>query len=85
MCGSIGSKWCRKIHYNENLTCFLPPTSGTALVNGFDVIEESIEVRKLIGYLPEHNPFTEMYIPEYLEYSAKIYGYNKISAKEPKR
>lgn len=83
--GLLGPNGAGKSTMMKILTCFLPPTSGTALVNGFDVIEESIEVRKLIGYLPEHNPlYTEMYIPEYLEYSAKIYGYNKNLSKRTK-
>ena len=56
------------------LTCFIPQTSGSASVCGYDVNEESIEVRKRIGYLPEHNPlYPEMYVKEYLEFIAGIY------------
>jgi ABC-2 type transport system ATP-binding protein len=56
------------------LTCFIPQSSGEARVCGFDVNEESLEVRKKIGYLPEHNPlYPEMYIREYLEFVAGVY------------
>ena len=56
------------------LTCFIPQTSGTAKVSGFDVNEDSIEVRKRIGYLPEHNPlYGDMYVREYLDFVAGVY------------
>jgi len=57
------------------LTCFIPQTSGHAEVCGFDVTKDPIEVRKKIGYLPEHNPlYKEMYIKEYLSFVAGLYG-----------
>jgi ABC-2 type transport system ATP-binding protein len=56
------------------ITGYLPQTSGVVKVNGLDVIQNSLEVRKHIGYLPEHNPlYLEMYVKEYLEYVAGIY------------
>jgi len=59
------------------LTCYLAPTSGKANVAGYDIEEESIEVRKRIGYLPEHNPlYTEMYVKEYLRFIAGISKYS---------
>jgi ABC-2 type transport system ATP-binding protein len=62
------------------LTGYIPPSSGKAFVNGLDVEENAIEVRKLIGYLPEHNPlYTDMYVKEYLEFVASIY---KLSNKK---
>lgn len=55
------------------LTCFIPPTEGTAKVCGFDIGEKSIEVRKHVGYLPEHNPlYLEMYVKEYLRFAAEL-------------
>jgi ABC-2 type transport system ATP-binding protein len=49
------------------LTGYLPQTSGIAKVCGYDVTENSLEVRKYIGYLPELNPlYADMYIKEYL-------------------
>jgi ABC-2 type transport system ATP-binding protein len=56
------------------ITCFLPPTSGTVTVCGHDVMKNSIEVRRLIGYLPEHNPlYLDMYVREYLTFTGEIY------------
>jgi ABC-2 type transport system ATP-binding protein len=58
------------------LTGYVSPTSGKAWVCGKDVEEESLEVRKRIGYLPEHNPlYTEMYVKEYLHFIAGIHKY----------
>ena len=56
------------------ITGYLPPTEGKAFVAGKDVQQESEEVRKIIGYLPENNPlYTEMYVREYLEYVLGLY------------
>ena len=57
------------------LTCFLPPTSGTATVAGFDVLEKQLEVKKRIGYLPEAPPlYQEMRTEEYLAFVGKLKG-----------
>src|SRR5438034_11188604 len=57
------------------LTCFLPPTSGTATVAGFDVLEQPLEVKKRIGYLPEMPPlYPEMGTAEYLSFVGKLKG-----------
>jgi ABC-2 type transport system ATP-binding protein len=57
------------------LTCFLPPTSGTATVAGFDVLENPMEVKKRIGYLPESPPvYPEMEVIEYLTFVGKLKG-----------
>ena len=72
--GFLGLNGAGKSTMMKILTCFIPQTSGMASVCGFDVNEESIEVRKRIGYLPEHNPlYPEMYVKEYLEFIAGIY------------
>jgi ABC-2 type transport system ATP-binding protein len=56
------------------ITCYLPQTSGKVSVCGHDVEEETMQVRKKIGYLPEHNPqYLEMYIKEYLAFVAGIH------------
>ena len=53
---------------------YLPPDTGKVLVNGMDVVEKSLEVRKHLGYLPELNPlYPEMYVKEYLAYVSGIY------------
>jgi ABC-2 type transport system ATP-binding protein len=57
------------------LTCFLPPTSGTATVAGFDVLDQSLDVRKHIGYLPETPPiYPEMETVEYLRFVGRLKG-----------
>jgi ABC-2 type transport system ATP-binding protein len=72
--GFLGPNGAGKSTMMKILTCFIPPTSGEAFVNGFDVMENSLEVRKVVGYLPEHNPlYSEMYIKEYLEFVAGIF------------
>ncbi len=55
------------------LTGFMPATSGTARVAGFDVFEQSMEVRRRIGYLPENPPlYLDMTVGEYLDFVARI-------------
>jgi ABC-2 type transport system ATP-binding protein len=73
--GLLGPNGAGKSTLMKILTSFLPPTSGTALINGVDVQEESIEIRKGIGYLPENNPlYLDMYVKEYLRFVYKIYN-----------
>jgi ABC-2 type transport system ATP-binding protein len=57
------------------LTCFLPPTEGSAQVAGFDVQNQPMEVKKRIGYLPETPPlYPDMEVHEYLEFVGRIKG-----------
>lgn len=57
------------------LTCFMPATTGTARVAGFDIFEEPMEVKRRIGYLPENPPiYPEMTVSEYLRFVAKLKG-----------
>jgi ABC-2 type transport system ATP-binding protein len=72
--GFLGPNGAGKSTMMKILTCFIPPTSGTAFVCGFDVAEQSLEVRKNVGYLPEHNPlYLDMYVKEYLEFIAGLH------------
>jgi ABC-2 type transport system ATP-binding protein len=72
--GFLGPNGAGKSTMMKILTCYIPQTSGDATVCGFDVNEESMEVRKRIGYLPENNPlYHEMYVKEYLQFIAGIY------------
>ncbi len=72
--GLLGPNGAGKSTLMKIISCFLPPTEGKATVYGFDVMENPIEVKSRIGYLPEHNPlYPEMYVREYLQYVAGIY------------
>jgi len=72
--GFLGPNGAGKSTTMKMITGYLPPTSGTALVCGFDVALKPMEVRRRVGYLPEANPlYFEMYVREYLEFSAGIH------------
>ncbi|MCF8301850.1 MAG: gliding motility-associated ABC transporter ATP-binding subunit GldA [Bacteroidales bacterium] len=76
--GLLGPNGAGKSTLMKILTCFLPQTSGEASVMGFDVLEESVEVRKRVGYLPENNPlYLDMYLKEYLEFIAHVHKLGK--------
>src|SRR5467141_2709021 len=73
--GFLGPNGAGKTTTMRMLTCFLPPSSGTAAVAGFDVIEEPLEVKKRIGYLPEAPPlYLEMRTAEYLTFVGRLKG-----------
>lgn len=81
--GLLGPNGAGKSTMMKIITCFLPATSGNVTVNGFDVIENSVEVRRQVGYLPEHNPlYHDMYVKEYLAFVACIYmPFSKIKSR----
>jgi ABC-2 type transport system ATP-binding protein len=69
--GLLGPNGAGKSTLMKILTCFIPPTSGDASVCGFDVLEQSMEVRKKVGYLPENNPlYLDLYVKEFLTFIA---------------
>lgn len=71
--GLLGPNGAGKSTLMKILTCFIPPSSGEASVCGFDVLEQSIEVRRRIGYLPENNPlYPDLYVKEFLAFIAGI-------------
>src|SRR5580704_2392851 len=73
--GFLGPNGAGKTTTMRVLTCFLPPTSGSAQVAGFDVLEHPMEVKKRIGYLPETPPlYPEMEVEEYLNFVGKLKG-----------
>jgi ABC-2 type transport system ATP-binding protein len=79
--GLLGPNGAGKSTLMKILTCYIPPTSGTALVCGYKVDESPMEIKSRIGYLPENNPlYTEMYVKEFLNFISDIYR-----IKDPKR
>jgi len=75
--GFLGPNGAGKSTMMKIITCFIPQTEGSVSVCGYDVVEQSIEVRKNVGYLPEHNPlYLDMYVKEYLHF---IGGLHKMS------
>ena len=73
--GFLGPNGAGKTTTMRILTCYMPSTEGTARIAGYDVFDESIEVRKRIGYLPENPPiYPEMTVDSYLNFVAKIKG-----------
>lgn len=72
--GFLGPNGAGKSTMMKIITCFIPQSSGKVSVCGFDTEEQSIDVRKNVGYLPEHNPlYLEMYVREYLEFIAGLH------------
>jgi ABC-2 type transport system ATP-binding protein len=73
--GFLGPNGAGKTTTMRILTCYLPPTGGTARVGGYDVFSQPMEVRRRVGYLPESPPlYPDMEVHEYLEFCAKIKG-----------
>src|SRR5579862_4227594 len=76
--GFLGPNGAGKTTTMRVLTCFLPPTQGTANVAGFDVMAQPFEVKKRIGYLPETPPvYPEMEVREYVTFVGKLKGVPK--------
>src|SRR5580658_3814596 len=73
--GFLGPNGAGKTTTMRMLTCFLPPSAGTATVAGFDVLEQPLEVKKRIGYLPETPPiYPEMETEQYLKFVGRLKG-----------
>ena len=73
--GFLGPNAAGKTTTMRMLTCYLTPDSGTATVAGFDIMDDSLEVRKRVGYLPESAPlYMDMDVVSYLEFVADVRG-----------
>jgi ABC-2 type transport system ATP-binding protein len=80
--GFLGPNGAGKSTTMKMITGYLTPTLGSVSVCGHDTAKEPMEVRKSIGYLPEANPlYYDMYVREYLEFTAGIHGLGKDAAK----
>ena len=78
--GLLGPNGAGKSTLMRLVTGYLPPTEGRVEVCGFDVAEAPLEAKKLVGYLPEHNPLhEEMYVQEYLLFVA---GLHQVAARK---
>ena len=76
--GLLGPNGAGKSTLMKILTCYIPPTEGDATIGGHSIYDEPLEVRRMIGYLPEHNPlYPDMYIREFLRFLAEMYGVKK--------
>src|SRR5262249_34786361 len=76
--GFLGPNGAGKTTTMRMLTCFMPPTEGTAEVAGFDVMKDPMEVKRRIGYLPETPPvYPDMDVAEYLDFVGRIKGMSK--------
>ena len=81
--GLLGPNGAGKSTLMKIITCFIPPTSGTVSVNGHDVMDDPMAVKRIVGYLPEHNPlYLDMYVREYLEFVAGVHQLKGEAAKK---
>jgi ABC-2 type transport system ATP-binding protein len=77
--GFLGPNGAGKTTTMKIITCFIPQTKGKAEVCGYDVETEPMEVRRRIGYLPEHNPlYKDMYVKEYLGFVAGLHKVRNV-------
>jgi ABC-2 type transport system ATP-binding protein len=81
--GLLGPNAAGKTTTMRIITGFMPPTSGTVMVGGFDIVRDSLEARRRMGYLPENVPlYEEMRVSEYLAFAADLRGVARDVAKE---
>ena len=81
--GLLGPNGAGKSTLMKIITCFIPPTSGTVSVEGHDVMDDPMAVKRIVGYLPEHNPlYLDMYVREYLEFVAGVHQLKGVAAKK---
>lgn len=75
--GFLGPNGAGKSTTMKMITCFIPPTAGTAKICGFDILEKPIQVRENIGYLPESAPsYEEMLVEEFLRFTGEVRGFS---------
>ncbi len=80
--GFLGPNGAGKSTMLQIISCYIPPTQGTVTVCGFDILEQPLEVKKQIGYLPEHNPlYLDMYVKEFLEFVGGLYKIKNIKGR----
>lgn len=76
--GLLGPNAAGKTTAMRIITCYMPPTSGTVKVSDYDIFEQSMEIKKIVGYLPENPPlYTDLVVNDYLSFVAQIKGVEK--------
>src|SRR5688572_23334258 len=81
--GLLGPNGAGKTTIMRILSCFMPASSGTARVAGFDVFKEADEVRRRIGYMPENNPVhKDMRVRDYLKFRARLKGLTRARSRD---
>lgn len=81
--GFLGPNGAGKSTTMRMITGFLPPTSGTAVICGHDIVKEPVEAKRALGYLPESAPgYRSMTVEEYLRFMAEVRGYRGVEARE---
>ncbi len=79
--GLLGPNGAGKSTLMRLISGYFPASSGSVSVCGFDVLDEPMQARSCVGYLPEHNPIhTDMFVREYLEYAAGLHGIKNVSS-----
>lgn len=78
--GFIGPNGAGKSTMMKIITGYIPQTSGEVLINGINIVEDPLNAKKIIGYLPEHNPlYLTMYVKEYLHFAGSMYKLGKAT------
>ena len=81
--GFLGPNGAGKSTMMKIITSYISQTEGTVIVNGFDVSKHPMDVKKSVGYLPEHNPlYLDMYVKEYIRFYAEVHGISKARVEE---
>src|SRR5256885_16802510 len=81
--GFLGPNGAGKSTTMRMITGFIPPSGGSATIGGFDVVEQPIQARRLVGYLPENAPaYTDMTVIGFLNFTAEIRGLRRDDRKK---
>lgn len=81
--GFLGPNGAGKTTMMRVLSCYMPPTSGTARVGGYDIRTQALDVRRRIGYLPEHVPlYTDLTVTQYLGFVAEAKGLSRLTRRQ---
>lgn len=78
--GFLGPNGAGKSTMMKIITCYIPPSQGKAEVCGIDVVKDPLEIKKAVGYLPEHNPlYLDMFVQEYLQFVGSVHKLKRVN------